>query len=228
MERLNIEKAFQNCEMNEKMSSLKDAFCSGRSIPYDAQLKLKVVARGNIIHYQSNGQEKQSLTVAVADQASCAKCIIYDVTKFSRRTASVGCKSPVSLKDIYIKDNTKDKVKVTLWRPSDVGVKPGDYVCITDVVVNTYKNEVSLSSTASTSVKVADAPLETSSLTIVEASVEDGETEVLLDDGDSRILPSELLQNALPAGTTIEAFVVAHAPLTIGHCEGSGNTTNRQ
>ena len=63
--------------------------------------------------------------------------------------------SPVSLKDIYVADATREKVKVTLWRPSAVEVKPGDYIAITDCVVNNYRNERSLSATATTSVKVS-------------------------------------------------------------------------
>ena len=85
--------------------------------------------------------------------SSTVKTCIY-FQEHSIREVQVNS-SPASLKDIYVADATREKVKVTLWRPSAVEVKPGDYIAITDCVVNNYRNERSLSATATTSVKVS-------------------------------------------------------------------------
>ncbi|WAQ99148.1 hypothetical protein MAR_023521 [Mya arenaria] len=278
-----------------QMTTLTEAVSSRKPLPYDAGVKAKVVARGSILHYTSQGQDKQSLTVALADFSSAVKCIVYDAAKFPRfavghtvslrniiirnntviitKTSKVFLVpgmdvpeereregdhlvhpppapelpldqalrspakskvtvkgqliqedsvrevtvngSPVKLKDLFLKDSTREKVKVTLWRPAPTEAKPGDFVVISDCVVNSYKNEVSLSSTSSTTMKIAEAPLETSQLTVVGAAVEGETTELLLEDGSTRVVPSEMFQTALPAGSFIEEYVVDNAPLVV-------------
>ncbi|XP_062597814.1 uncharacterized protein LOC134259230 [Saccostrea cucullata] len=56
------------------------------------------------------------------------------------------------VKNIYI-ENTSSRCKVSLWRENtEESVRPGDYVQITDVVTNSYRNEVSLSTTFRTKI----------------------------------------------------------------------------
>lgn len=91
--------------------------------------------------------------------AHIPKCIIFltevciSLQEEDIRTVSVkGTEVPI--KNVTLEDST-GKSKVTLWRDAaQACVKTGDYVVLTDVVVNTYKNETSLSSTSRTKVEV--------------------------------------------------------------------------
>jgi ssDNA-binding replication factor A large subunit len=61
----------------------------------------------------------------------------------------------VQIKNIFIEDASK-KCKVALWRSCvDQDVRPGDFVEITDVIVNNYRNELSLSTTSRTVITVS-------------------------------------------------------------------------
>lgn len=65
----------------------------------------------------------------------------------------------VPIKDIHVQDatGTAKHAKVTLWREStEIKARVGDYVNITNLVVNAYNNIVSLSGTGSTTVEVND------------------------------------------------------------------------
>ena len=60
----------------------------------------------------------------------------------------------VPIKTVTLEDTTA-KAKVTLRRDvSSTEVHPGDYVMITDVVINSYRNETSLSTTSKSKVEV--------------------------------------------------------------------------
>lgn len=60
----------------------------------------------------------------------------------------------VKIKTVTLED-ASGKAKVTLWREAcEADVRPGDFVTVTDVVVNHYKNESSLSTTSKTAVTV--------------------------------------------------------------------------
>ena len=60
----------------------------------------------------------------------------------------------VPIKTVTLEDTTA-KAKVTLWRDvSSTEVHPGDYVMITDVVINSYRNETLLSTTSKSKVEV--------------------------------------------------------------------------
>ena len=60
----------------------------------------------------------------------------------------------VPIKTVSLEDTTA-KAKVTLWRDvSSTEVHPGDYVMITDVVINSYRNETLLSTTSKSKVEV--------------------------------------------------------------------------
>lgn len=69
------------------------------------------------------------------------------------RTVSVRGED-VTLKQITIQDDT-GKTKVTLWRQAaQSSTRPGDMVRITDVVLNSYQNTLSLSTTMKTKLEV--------------------------------------------------------------------------
>lgn len=63
--------------------------------------------------------------------------------------------SPVKIKEIYISDKTTEKVKVTLWRSTNLEAKIGDFVKITNVVTNNFKGFTSLSSTGDSTLLVS-------------------------------------------------------------------------
>lgn len=62
----------------------------------------------------------------------------------------------VDVKNIYIKDESQPNgCRVALWREAtQTSCRPGDYVEITNVVINTYRNEVSLQTTTQSTVQV--------------------------------------------------------------------------
>ena len=60
----------------------------------------------------------------------------------------------VQVKTILIEDRSS-KCKVALWRDlTKTEIRTGDYVRITDVITNIYKNETSLSTTSRTKITV--------------------------------------------------------------------------
>lgn len=60
----------------------------------------------------------------------------------------------MNVKNIFIEDTT-EKCKVALWREfANNDIKPGDFIEITDVVVNTFRNETSLTTTSKTKITV--------------------------------------------------------------------------
>ena len=60
----------------------------------------------------------------------------------------------VKVKNMFIED-ASSKCKVALWRNfADQDIRPGDYIHITDVVTNTFRNEVSLTTTSKTKLSV--------------------------------------------------------------------------
>ena len=64
---------------------------------FDRPVKVKVADRGTLVKYLGkDGEQKQSLTVAVTDGVGVVKIIIYDQTKFTR--FSVG--SSITLRNV--------------------------------------------------------------------------------------------------------------------------------
>lgn len=59
----------------------------------------------------------------------------------------------VQVKSVTIKDDT-DTVKVSLWRDLTSTSGVGKYLCFTDVVVTSFKEETSVSTPSKTSIKV--------------------------------------------------------------------------
>lgn len=61
----------------------------------------------------------------------------------------------VKVKNIFLVDSTK-KCKIALWRHlADQAIRPGDYVEVSDCITNTFRNEVSLSTTSRTIITVS-------------------------------------------------------------------------
>jgi len=79
-----------------QMSTLKQVLEEG---PCERPIKVKVVARGDILTYQKDGQERQSLHCAVADNEEAARTVIYDQTQFRRFEEG----SSVTLRNIIVR-----------------------------------------------------------------------------------------------------------------------------
>lgn len=61
--------------------------------------------------------------------------------------------SQVPIRTMMVEDTT-GKAKVTLWRECcDTEVRTGDFVTITDVIINVYKQETSFSTTQRTQIE---------------------------------------------------------------------------
>lgn len=61
----------------------------------------------------------------------------------------------VKVKNIFLEDSIK-KCKIALWRNlADQAIRPGDYVEVSDCITNTFRNEVSLSTTSRTTITVS-------------------------------------------------------------------------
>lgn len=60
----------------------------------------------------------------------------------------------VNVKNVFLEDAT-EKCKVALWKDTAVqDIRSGDFVDITDVVINTFRNETSLTTTSRTKIIV--------------------------------------------------------------------------
>ncbi|KAJ8313568.1 hypothetical protein KUTeg_008129 [Tegillarca granosa] len=104
----------------------------------------------------------------------------------------------VKIKNIFIED-TSSKCKVALWRKcAEEFIRPGDYIEITDVVTNTFRNEVSLSSTSRTKITKTECPPEVKIYEAVSVCVDSNEVTFLLNDDSVLCLPLELVEMALP------------------------------
>uniref|UniRef100_K1R6C5 Shieldin complex subunit 2 first OB fold domain-containing protein n=1 Tax=Magallana gigas TaxID=29159 RepID=K1R6C5_MAGGI len=104
----------------------------------------------------------------------------------------------VNVKNIYIEDATS-KCKVALWRSfAEKDIRPGDYVHITDVVINTFRNEVSLTTTSKTKITKTDCPPEVKVKQAVSGCVDGENMTFLLEDDTILTMPLELVEVALP------------------------------
>ncbi|XP_052243517.1 uncharacterized protein LOC127853222 [Dreissena polymorpha] len=103
----------------------------------------------------------------------------------------------VPIKTITVMDDSS-KTQVTLWRDAvQSDVRPGDHVTITDVIVNSYQNVLSLSTTARSKIQKTEAPLVQSIVTVEAIGVSDGVAECFCNNGEIVNMPAELLQQAL-------------------------------
>lgn len=84
--------------------------------PYSKPLKVKVVARSEIIKYSgADGTEKQSLAVAVSDGTTVIKVTCYDCAKYSK--LAVG--NTVILRDV-IRKKDDDQRSLVITKASKV------------------------------------------------------------------------------------------------------------
>ncbi|XP_052236049.1 uncharacterized protein LOC127847850 [Dreissena polymorpha] len=103
----------------------------------------------------------------------------------------------VPIKTITVQDDSS-KTQVTLWRDAvQSDVRPGDHVTITDLIVNSYKNVLSLSTTTRSKIQKTDATLVQSIVSVEAIGVSDGVAECLCETGEIINMPAELLQQAL-------------------------------
>ncbi|XP_052212546.1 uncharacterized protein LOC127831607 [Dreissena polymorpha] len=103
----------------------------------------------------------------------------------------------VPIKTSTVMDDSS-KTQVTLWRDAvQSDVRPGDHVTITDVIVNSYQNVLSLSTTARSKIQKTEAPLVQSIVTVEAIGVSDGVAECFCNNGEIVNMPAELLQQAL-------------------------------
>ncbi|KAJ8317193.1 hypothetical protein KUTeg_005097 [Tegillarca granosa] len=119
----------------------------------------------------------------------------------------------VKVKTIYIKDNTISKCKVSLWRElCETDVRSGDHVSITNVVLNVFRGETSLSTTSLTKLQKCDAPEMKKTVTVIGCSVEDMEVSFLLCDESEITVPLDIVKTAFPTEGDLESCI-------LGHCE---------
>ncbi|XP_078312323.1 uncharacterized protein LOC111116359 isoform X1 [Crassostrea virginica] len=89
------------------------------------------------------------------------------VQEEATRYVTVKNEDNVKVKNIYLEDTTK-KCKIALWRDlADQPVRPGDYVEVSDCITNTFRNEVSLSTTSKTAITKTECPEETVTVTVL-------------------------------------------------------------
>ncbi|KAH3885167.1 hypothetical protein DPMN_009157 [Dreissena polymorpha] len=112
--------------------------------------------------------------------------------------------SQVNVKKIEIRDGT-GSAKESLWREqSQKDFHTGQYVKITDVVINHFKEETSLQTTSRSNMEPADEPVYTRRVTVAGVSVEGDIAQLLLRGDEVVTVSSELLLEALPEGNRMD------------------------
>lgn len=96
------------------------------------------------------------------------------------RLVTVKNDESVKVKNIFLEDSTK-KCKIALWRNlADQTIRPGDYVEVCDCITDTFRNEVSLSTTSRTTITKTECPEENFKWEIESVCIEDKKTATLL------------------------------------------------
>ncbi|XP_052783099.1 uncharacterized protein LOC128219332 [Mya arenaria] len=114
------------------------------------------------------------------------------------RYVTVKNEDNVKVKNIYLEDTTK-KCKIALWRDlADQPVRPGDYVELSDCITNTFRNEVSLSTTSKTAITKTECPEETVTWEIESVCIEESTATMLLKDDRVVTAPVKSLLEAFP------------------------------
>lgn len=133
----------------------------------------------------------------------------------------------MNVKNIYIEDATS-KYKVALWRSfAEKDIRPGDYVHITDVVINTFHNEVSFTTTSKTKITKTDCPPDVRVKQDVSGCVDGDSMTFLLEDDTILTIPLELVEVALPnvGKEEIEGQVISRCnPMLPIRCTSKGST----
>lgn len=115
------------------------------------------------------------------------------------RLVTVKNEENVKVKNIFLEDSTK-KCKIALWRNlADQTIRPGDYVEVSDCITNTFRNEVSLSTTSRTTITKTECPEENVKWEIESVCIEDKNTATLLLKDDRVVTaPVKSLLDAFP------------------------------
>ena len=108
--------------------------------PYNLPLKVKIIAVGEILHYQKHEEDRQRLTVAIADDTGCAKCVSYSPGSFKKLELN----KAVVIKNYIVQDKTTIVITKTTK------------VYAAGVISETFSQYTEL---AETFVHPADAPL---------------------------------------------------------------------
>lgn len=115
----------------------------------------------------------------------------------------------VKVKTIYVKDETVPRCKVSLWRElSEADVRPGDHISITDVVLNVFRGESSLSTTSLTKLQKCEAPELIRNVTVIGCSVEDLEVMFLLSDESDITVPFDIVKETFETDGDLENHII--------------------
>ncbi|XP_061191610.1 uncharacterized protein LOC133199788 [Saccostrea echinata] len=132
----------------------------------------------------------------------------------------------VKVKNIYIEDSTS-KCKVALWHNfAEKDIRPGDYVQITDVVTNTFRNEVSLTTTAKSKITKTDCPAEVKIYQAISGYLDGDDVTFLLQDDSILSIPYELVEVALPdvKKNELESHILGKCKPTVSlRCTSKGS-----
>ncbi|XP_052214933.1 uncharacterized protein LOC127833612 [Dreissena polymorpha] len=100
----------------------------------------------------------------------------------------------VTIKVVKVEDSTSN-CNVTLWRAAAAAdVRPGDYIRVTDVIVNHYNGSTSLSTTARTKIEKTEVPVSERDVVVVGACVDGATVDLLLDDDTEVKVPVVMMQ----------------------------------
>lgn len=115
------------------------------------------------------------------------------------RLVTVKNEENVKVKNIFLEDSTKT-CKISLWRNlADQTMRPGDYVEVSDCITNTFRNEVSLSTTSRATITKTECPEENVKWEIEYVCIEDKNTATLLLKDDRVVrAPVKSLLDAFP------------------------------
>ncbi|XP_048740571.2 uncharacterized protein LOC125654622 [Ostrea edulis] len=149
------------------------------------------------------------------------------VQEEATRFVTVKNEDNVKVKNIYLEDSTK-KCKIALWRDlADQAIRPGDYVEVSDCITNTFRNEVSLSTTSRTAITKTECPEETVIGEIESVCVEDETTATLLLIDDRVVTaPLKSLRDAFPEckEDNIEQYLISLCrPTIVVECTFKGS-----
>ncbi|WAR10463.1 hypothetical protein MAR_035539 [Mya arenaria] len=148
------------------------------------------------------------------------------VQEEATRYVTVKNEDNVKVKNIYLEDTTK-KCKIALWRDlADQPVRPGDYVELSDCITNTFRNEVSLSTTSKTAITKTECPEETVTWEIESVCIEESTATMLLKDDRVVTAPIKSLLEAFPEcmEEDLEQYLVSMCnPTMVVKCKFKGS-----
>lgn len=90
----------------------------------------------------------------------------------------------VQVRNVRVKDGTEE-VKVALWRDQVDGCKVGEFLEFSNLVTNSYMDEVSLSTTQRTKIQPCDAPPSMLTGTVIAYEKSEFGFSIMVEDGDT-------------------------------------------